>query len=103
MKEGIHMWEVIIIRADYEGWWLFEGWQDFIIYQEQADTEEKFEKIYKERLKLMREKFTNEVIGKYNIHAFYNNCELHYCEDCEEDLQIFYSLIPLKNGEIYYE
>ncbi|ULG73299.1 DUF1033 family protein [Macrococcus brunensis] len=96
------MWEVIIIRADYEGWWLFEGWQDHIIHQEQADSEEKFERVYQERLKLMREKFTNELIGKYQIHAFYNNCELQYCEDCEEDLQIFYSLITLRNGEIYY-
>ncbi|TDM15400.1 DUF1033 family protein [Macrococcus bovicus] len=97
------MWEVIIMRADYEGWWLFEDWRDHIIHQEKMDNKEMFENVYKQHLEVMRDKFKNEVVGKYNIHAFYNNCELHYCEDCEEDLQIFYSLIALKNGEIYYD
>ena len=41
-------------------------------------------------------------VGKYNIHAFYNNCDLNFCEDCEEDLQIFYSFIVLNNKEVYY-
>ena len=25
------MYEVVIVKADYEGWWLFEGWQEDII------------------------------------------------------------------------
>ncbi len=46
---------------------------------------------------------TNYVTGKYNIYAFYNNCDMNYCEDCEEDLQIFYSFIVLQNNEVYYK
>lgn len=26
---------------------------------------------------------------------------MNYCEDCEEDLQIFYSFIVLNNNEVY--
>ncbi|RIL48333.1 DUF1033 family protein, partial [Staphylococcus equorum] len=37
------------------------------------------------------------------IHAFYNNCDLGFCEDCDEDLQIFYSFIVLYNNEVYYK
>ncbi|PTI81513.1 DUF1033 family protein, partial [Mammaliicoccus vitulinus] len=37
----------------------------------------------------------------HNIHAFYNNCDLSYCEDCEEDLQIFYSILILNDNSIY--
>ncbi|HDC3822634.1 TPA: DUF1033 family protein, partial [Staphylococcus aureus] len=47
--------------------------------------------------------FDNYVTGKYNIYAFYNNCDMNYCEDCEEDLQIFYSFIVLQNNEVYYK
>ncbi|MDT4001974.1 regulatory protein MsaA, partial [Staphylococcus aureus] len=32
-----------------------------------------------------------------------NNCDMNYCEDCEEDLQIFYSFIVLQNNEVYYK
>ncbi|PTK42996.1 hypothetical protein BUZ48_08720, partial [Staphylococcus hominis] len=46
--------------------------------------------------------YNNYVIGKYNIYAFYNNCDLNFCEDCDEDLQIFYSFIVLNNKEVYY-
>ncbi|MDE5005053.1 regulatory protein MsaA, partial [Francisella tularensis subsp. holarctica] len=30
------------------------------------------------------------------------NCDLNFCEDCDEDLQIFYSFIILKNNEVYF-
>ncbi|MBU6114245.1 DUF1033 family protein, partial [Mammaliicoccus lentus] len=47
------------------------------------------------------EKYANEIVGKYNIHAFYNNCDIAFCEDCEEDLQIFYSILILNDNSIY--
>ncbi|REI00922.1 hypothetical protein DOS64_05150, partial [Staphylococcus felis] len=39
---------------------------------------------------------------KYNIYAFYNNCDLNFCEHCDENLQIFYSYITLENEQIFY-
>ncbi|GGB06176.1 DUF1033 family protein [Macrococcus hajekii] len=97
------MFDVIIIRADYEGWWLFDDWQNHIIYKESYPDYEAFSAAYQQQLKALKNKFTNELIGKHNIYAFYNNCEIEYCADCDEDMQIFYSLITLKDGEIYYE
>ena len=76
------MWTVTKIRADYEGWWLFSDWPE---------------------INQCKVQFDNYVTGKYNIYAFYNNCDMNYCEDCEEDLQIFYSFIVLQNNEVYYK
>ncbi|TDM04733.1 DUF1033 family protein [Macrococcus carouselicus] len=97
------MWDVIIIRADYEGWWLFDDWHDHIIHKESYHDYESFKQAYQYTLAEMKKRFSNERIGKYGIYAFHNNCELEYCEECEEDMQIFYSLIALKDGEIYYK
>ena len=76
------MWTVAKIRADYEGWWLFSDWTEKIVEQHHYSN-------YEEML-------------EYNIYAFYNNCDLNFCEDCDEDLQIFYSFIVLNNKEVYY-
>ena len=57
---------------------------------------------YKNIISKSKDYYDNYVVGKYNIHAFYNNCDLNFCEDCEEDLQIFYSFIVLNNKEVYY-
>ncbi|OFP27537.1 hypothetical protein HMPREF2997_05365 [Staphylococcus sp. HMSC057C08] len=97
------MWIVNIIRADYEGWWLFDDWRDNIYEQFQFEQYEDMLKKYRELICLSKMKFDNFIKGKYNIYAFYNNCDMGFCEDCDEDMQIFYSFIVLYNNEVYYD
>lgn len=72
------MYEIITIRADYEGWWLFED------YREKATDIKSFSQLaearsyYNEQLVMLRQHFCNELVGKYDIHAFYNNCEIEF-------------------------
>ncbi|MBE5662717.1 DUF1033 family protein, partial [Staphylococcus sp. SS21] len=96
------MWTVTKIRADYEGWWLFSDWPDNIVEQYEYQTFDDMLAHYQQLINHCKVKFDNYVTGKYNIYAFYNNCDMNYCEDCEEDLQIFYSFIVLQNNEVYY-
>ncbi|AMG60721.1 DUF1033 family protein [Staphylococcus lugdunensis] len=95
------MWTVAKIRADYEGWWLFSDWTDKIVKQNSFSTYTEMLDAYKALIKQSKKDYDNYVVGKFNIHAFYNNCDMNYCEDCEEDLQIFYSFIVLNNNEVY--
>ena len=96
------MWTVAKIRADYEGWWLFSDWTDHIIEQHDFNTYEEMMTCYKSLLNKSKIDYDNYLVGKHNIHAFYNNCELGFCKDCYEDLQIFYSYIVLNNNEVYF-
>ncbi|MCU7556690.1 DUF1033 family protein [Macrococcus capreoli] len=95
------MYEIITIRADYEGWWLFEG------YRDQATDIQTFEllydaqRYYQQQINTLRARFCNEITGQYYIHAFYNNCEIEFCEACDEDVQIFHSVIFLNDGVVY--
>lgn len=95
------MWELIKIRADYEGWWLFDDWPEHIVETQTFSTDAAFFEAYESTIKKAKEHYCNHLVGKHNIYAFYNNCDIQYCEDCEEDLQIFYSFIVRKNKEIY--
>lgn len=96
------MWTVAKIRADYEGWWLFSDWTDHIVEQYDFETYDEMLNFYTSLILKSKNSFDNYLVGKYNIHAFYNNCELGFCEDCDEDLQIFYSFIVLNENEVYF-
>ncbi|MDW8798856.1 regulatory protein MsaA [Staphylococcus pseudoxylosus] len=96
------MWTVAKIRADYEGWWLFSDWTDHIVEQYDFETYDEMLNFYTSLILKNKNSFDNYLVGKYNIHAFYNNCELGFCEDCDEDLQIFYSFIVLNENEVYF-
>ena len=96
------MWTVAKMRADYEGWWLFSDWPERVIETLNFNTYEEMLEKYTKLLQDFKDCFDNYVVGKHNIYAFYNNCDLNFCEDCDEDLQIFYSFIILKNNEVYF-
>lgn len=95
------MFEVVTIRAEYEGWWLFDDLWENVTDLQCFSSIQSAETYYLKRLEKLRERYKNEQIGKYNIHAFFNNCELEYCEDCGEDIQIFHSLIVFKDKKAY--
>ncbi|GAB3060246.1 DUF1033 family protein [Salinicoccus sesuvii] len=95
------MLSIVILKADYEGWWLFEGWQDNIIRQFNYDTEEEMREAYTELKQDMKQKFHSYKEGKYDLTAFFNGCELEYCDDCDEALQIYYTPIMIKDGQIF--
>ncbi|EKS25849.1 hypothetical protein HMPREF9310_01425 [Staphylococcus simulans ACS-120-V-Sch1] len=82
---------------------MFDDWRDNIYEQFQFEQYEDMLKKYRELICLSKMKFDNFIKGKYNIYAFYNNCDMGFCEDCDEDMQIFYSFIVLYNNEVYYD
>ena len=93
------MYEVVVVKADYEGWWLFEGWQDDIVERFPAKNQADLIKLYQKIVLEMKEKYTSYQEGKYHLIAFFNACELEYCEDCGDDMQLFYTPIMTKNNE----
>lgn len=94
------MFKIVILRADYEGWWLFEGWQEDIIRQFSYESETAMKEAYRDLIQKMKEQFHSFKEGKYSLLAFFNSCEMENCEDCGEDLQIFYTPMMLKDGEL---
>ena len=95
------MYEVVIVKADYEGWWLFDGWQDDIINRHQFNDIAQMLSGYKAIIEQMKNDYSSYIQGKYDLCAFFNACEIEFCEECDEDVQIFYTPIMTKNNEFY--
>ncbi|MEK4555212.1 DUF1033 family protein [Jeotgalicoccus sp. FSL K6-3177] len=95
------MYEVVIVKADYEGWWLFDGWQDDIINRQQFNDTAQMLTGYKAIIEQMKNDYSSYIQGKYDLYAFFNACEIEFCEECDEDVQIFYTPIMTKNNEFY--
>lgn len=87
------MFKLIYMKADYEPWWQFDGWQDHIVSTDLFETEEALEKALENKLKLFREKFSNEKTKGNQYYAFWSDEESEYCDACDEDIQIYHGII----------
>lgn len=97
------MYEVVIVKADYEGWWLFDGWQEDIIQRHSFNDLAEMRDGYKKIVEKMKKDYNSHLKGKYELLAFFNGCELEYCDDCDEDLQIYYTPMKTKDNKFLKE
>lgn len=94
------MYEIVIITADYEGWWLFDEWREDVTSSHTFNDYDSMKIKYDEIHNDLKDKYSSHKIGKYNIPAFFDCCEIEYCDDCDEDTQIYHSLVVFKDGKV---
>ncbi|WP_431030209.1 DUF1033 family protein [Lysinibacillus sp. LZ02] len=87
------MYKIIYMKADFEPWWLFEGWESHIVSTYQYETKEEYESALKKLLAKLRAQFEHEEMRKEQFIAFWNEEDCEFCEGCDEDVQIFHGLI----------
>ncbi|NKZ31609.1 DUF1033 family protein [Ureibacillus thermosphaericus] len=88
-----NVYKIIYMKADFEPWWQFEGWESHIVSEEVFDTKEQFEVAIKETLNVFRKKFDHEESREGKYFAFWSEDEKTYCEACDDELQIFHGII----------
>lgn len=86
------MYHVIYMKADYEPWYQFEGWQTMIEDRWTFETEDQAQDFFVHKVSEFRTQYpySKEKNGSY---AFWNVKDVCYCEDCEDDLQIYHGLL----------
>ena len=81
------------MKADYEPWWQFEGWEENIVSTNLYMSKEQFEKGLKEILQSLRMQYSNEICREQKFYAFWSEEEREFCEACDDDIQIYHGLI----------
>jgi hypothetical protein len=91
--------EIIYMKAGYEPWWMFSGWEEYII-EKQVFTSDKEACDYLESLlSKFRNMYPHEDNQKGACWAFWTEDEQEFCEACDDDLQTFHGVLWLKNGK----
>ena len=81
------------MKADYEPWWMFEGWESNIVATSQFETEQELQKNLEATLNSFRQKYEHESSKNDKYYAFWTDDEREYCEACEDDIQIYHGII----------
>lgn len=89
------MYKIIYMKADYEPWWQFDGWEEYIVSSEQYDTEHQFQMALNHLLAQFRNKYEFEAHKNERFYAFWSEDECEFCEACDDDAQIYHGIIVL--------
>lgn len=96
-KKGFcDMFKLIYMKADYEPWWQFEGWEAFVEEELLFETEQALDEALHEKLRDFRSKYEHEQQKEARFFAFWSEDECEYCEACDDESQIFHGLIIIK-------
>lgn len=93
------LYEVVYMKAEFEPWWMFDGWEAEVLSREAFDNKMDADSRLKEYLINFRLKFKHEKQNKQCFYAFWSEDERTFCEACDDDLQIYHGLFILFNGQ----
>lgn len=91
------MYQVIALYGEYEPWWFFDDWKDDIVSQNDYATFQEASGAYQQIYSELEMQYPYKETKKSYLTAFWNETEIRYCEDCEDDIQLFHSIMLLKD------
>ena len=97
----VQQWEVILMKGESEPWWFFPEWRSDIIemytYSDSKAAIQQYMSLFQE----LKEEFQCGKVKKTSVAAFWNKEDVSYCEQGDDDLQLYYGLLILADGEPY--
>ncbi|WP_227395387.1 DUF1033 family protein [Jeotgalibacillus aurantiacus] len=95
------MWRIIQLKSDAEPWWFLEGWEQDITQEwNTIEKSEAFE-IFRNRTNELKQACKHVRVKRATQFAYWNDDDFFFCEDCDDDLQIYYGLLILHNDKPY--
>ncbi|WP_238786618.1 DUF1033 family protein [Vagococcus coleopterorum] len=99
ISEVMTMYQVVTMHGENEPWWFFEDWRDDILTEDSYDDFQVALKAFEKALVNTHTQLP-EIKGKDNfLIACWDPQELRYCDDCDEDVQLYHGILLLKDGK----
>ncbi len=93
------MFEVVYMKAEFEPWWMFSGWEEAIQSRQAFENIQEAEVYLHEMLAILKEKHPHARAQEDCFFAYWSEDEKIFCEACDEDLQIYHGVLLLKEGQ----
>lgn len=94
------MYQVIQLYGDFEPWWFIEGWQEDIVQEWQYETLTEAKVVFRQKWEALQECLPVYHSRKDFLATFWDKREQHWCQECNEYLQRYHSLMLLKDGQV---
>ncbi|MDN7243937.1 DUF1033 family protein [Planococcus shenhongbingii] len=91
------MHEIFYLRGFEEPWWQFDGWEKDIVSCKEFDNYEDALIYFNQMKQTLTQDFSFQKSKGEAAIAFWNREEWAFCEDCEEDMQIYHGLLWIYN------
>ncbi|MDZ5711892.1 DUF1033 family protein [Jeotgalibacillus haloalkalitolerans] len=95
------MWRIVQLKSDAEPWWFLEGWESDITVEWTFNTKHEALEFYRDKMHENLARYDHARVKRGTQAAFWNEDEFFFCEDCDEDLQVYHGYILFSQGEPY--
>ena len=98
--EGEKMsYQVIEMYGENEPWWFFNGWEEDIVSQKEFQTFDEASYYLHHVINELTNHYDQISVKPDFMAAFWNEDEVHFCEECDDDLQLYRGVLMLENGQ----
>lgn len=94
------MYRVIEMYGDFEPWWFMEGWEEDIIASRRFDNYYAALKFYKSCWFDLEERIPLYKSRGDLMTIFWDPGDKRWCEECDEFLQQYHSIVLLEDGQV---
>lgn len=91
------MYQVVKMYGDLDPWWLLEGWQEDVVMCDTFDNYQDALAFYKREWQKLS-KSLPKCEEKKDKTAFWDPEDQRWCDECDEYLQQYHSLLILEKG-----
>lgn len=93
------MYKVIKTESDCEPWWFLEDWEEDITEISEFEQKEDAIAFFKEQWNTLKQSYPFYSSKRNLLATFWDTNEKTWCEECDEYLQDFHSILLLKDEE----
>lgn len=93
------MYQVIKMYGDFEPWWFLDGWEEDVVSRTVFDRYEDAINAFQREWLLLSESFPMRKSKNETMVAFWDESDRHWCEECDEYLQRYHSLMLVESKE----
>lgn len=90
------MYCVVKLYGDCEPWWFLEGWEEDIVSVVEFDEIEEALAYYQKEWQSLTREFAHHKSKREHMEAFWDPTDQYWCDECDEYLQRFHSLLMME-------
>lgn len=93
------MYQVIKMYGDFEPWWFIDDWEEDITERITFERYEDAVAAYQKEWVHLSEKYEHNKTKNGTMAAFWDEEDQYWCEECDEHLQRYHSLMLVETKE----